>query len=149
MSAYRRRIGNEKARKKYQRDSDFCEKKKQAFKKSYDKLRQKKILLKEQEKEEYNRKFAKFSINYNTKDCQERNLMGKRRFNWVEKCFNHFFETFDGLPDHIKNAIISLVRSIDETYQKYEEKIMNREECAKSGCKDCHSKLKDEKLDMP
>ena len=49
--------------------------------------------------------------------------MCRKRWDWVEKCFKHFFESFDQMNDFIKNELLNLVSSIEETYQNLEKEI--------------------------
>merc|ERR1712080_432268 len=61
----------------------------------------------------------------------ERNSMGKRRFNWVRKCFQHFFENFSQIDDNVKIQIINIQKSIEDTYDKNEKVIEDKAETAK------------------
>ena len=65
------------------------------------------------------------------RDFQERNLMCKKRFDWVEKCFEHFWETFPEISENTKKELIKLVKSIDDNYQKHEQEIEKMEEITK------------------
>ena len=88
---------------------------------------EKQKILKEQEKKRSDRKDAQESLAYQMKMSQERNSMGKRRFNWVSKCFKHFFEKFTKIDDSTKDKILNLEKRIEDTYEKNEEFI--RDNC--------------------
>ena len=56
--------------------------------------------------------------------------MGRKRFLWVEKCFQHFFETFSDINDNTKVALIILEKSIEELFERNEEKIAEKAKTA-------------------
>ena len=56
--------------------------------------------------------------------------MGRKRFQWVEKCFQHFFETFSDINDNTKMALIILEKSIEELFEQNEEKIAEKAKTA-------------------
>ena len=60
---------------------------------------------------------------YAIRMAKERNLMGKGRFEWVSKCFDHFFENFNQIDDLTKDKLLKLEKRIEDTYQENEEKI--------------------------
>ena len=131
MRVYREETGNKREKEKYKSNKEVQEKKRQSSKKANQVLKEKKSLFREKEKKEYNSKEAEESLDYQTKKFQERNLMGKTRFDWVGKCFLHFFETFDDINIRVQKQLLELVHSIEETFQKNEKKIQEIAETVK------------------
>ena len=111
-------------RESYHTNLEVKEKKKQARK-------DKKDSLKQQRKKEFNKKWAEDSLEYKIRFFKERNSMGKRRFGWVEKCFEHFLDTFSQVEDYVRIEILDLVSSVEDTFQKNQKKIAEMTEKVK------------------
>ena len=57
--------------------------------------------------------------------------MCTRRLDWVDKCFQHFLETFNQVSEHVKTQLLNLSKSIEDMYKKLEEKIEEMAETVK------------------
>ena len=110
-------------REAYQSNPEIRDKKKEAGKKSYKIIKKRKDLLKKEKEKEWKLKWAQETHMHQLRFSQERNLMCKKRFNWVKKCLSHFFENFDKIDENVKAELITLEKSIEETYEIWEKKI--------------------------
>ena len=57
--------------------------------------------------------------------------MCKKRFAWVKKCFQHYIEIFTDLNDKIKTELLSVVKTIEDTYQTHQTNIEEMAEMLK------------------
>ena len=87
--------------------------------------------MKKENEKKFRLENAEQILSYQIRFSQERNSMGKRRFNWVRRCLKHFFEKFIEVNDDTKMALINLEKNIEDTYDKNEKTIEDKADSAK------------------
>ena len=80
------------------------------------------------EKKEKFRRDAIDRVNCHLERCKKSNSIDSGSPKWLFKCFDHYFDTYNGVDDETKKNILALVSSINQNFSKIEEKI---ESCAK------------------
>ena len=113
----------ELARKKdrYENDPNVKKRKQESYQeqKKYEKIE------KEKEKYEFRKIGILQGVEYERKIARKKNSKGKKRLQWVKKCFQHYFEKFIQIDDPTKEKMGKLEKIIGEEYlnlgAKFEE----------------------------
>ena len=100
----------ELARKKVRYETNNQEQKK------YEKIE------KEKEKFEFRKIGILQGVEYERKIARKKNSKGKKRFEWVKKCFQHYFEKFIQINELTKEKMVKLEKIVEEEYLNHKAK---------------------------
>lgn len=112
-----------KKRENYASNPELREKKKKASKKSYFDFKEKKTVQKKESHLEFLLNLGKEKLSCDENKCREINHKARKRLNWLNSTFKHFFETFPQINEQPKNKLLSLENNIQELHQKIENDI--------------------------
>ena len=112
-----------KERENYASKPELREKKKNASKKSYLDLKEKKKVQKKEEHQKFLLESGKEKLSYDENKCRDINHKARKRLSWLNSTFNHFFETFPQINEQPKNKLLSLENNIQKLHQKIENDI--------------------------